>query len=404
MKNTNTNGLSTEGSTDFNLNGDNTMINDTKTIIALDTQDVSGTCINGDERKAKASNGIDTSWLDSHELLYTPEEQAEILSINTEFLKILGYSENENVYTRAINQTGRDSKKFDGQPISELLIGKLLLKNKKGNSIYFTVNGQGHKKADITQGRAIFVEIDSDEKGNTVTLDKQYSIITKSFGGLEPTVAVFTGNKSLHCYYVFTSFVDINLWETLQKDVLAHIPLADQACKDAGRQLRLLGFSHPKTKKVSSIFKNTGVSYTYEQLRKTIPSTPYDTKNSRRLKNSTKTKTKYNQSKKSSEDKVKVTYTIDRSFVDLDLAYNDFANRVLSGKSLEIWENRKSIPCGEQNNSLYTLVCELVAGVRKGYIEENDAFELGEYFMNSLEKFDPKNPWRKNIFLICGLG
>ncbi|MEM7556084.1 MAG: PriCT-2 domain-containing protein [Cyanobacteria bacterium P01_A01_bin.84] len=142
--------------------------------------------------------------------------------------------------------------------------------NEKNNqNVYFVVNGGGHEGKDVKVGRALMLEIDKDEQGNLIPIDDQYKIMVDKFG--IPTVAVFTGNKSLHCYYTYEEPIDPQLWEEMQDDALAYFPITDQSIKDLPRILRLVGFKHSKTGRYSEVYAESGIKYSYDELRSKIP-------------------------------------------------------------------------------------------------------------------------------------
>ena len=193
------------------------------------------------------------------------DDLKRVEAVNIRFLKLLNYESTDTIYARVI---GKFPENKSGLPMS-LIKGLKDCNEKNHQNVYFVVNGGGHKAEDVKVGRALMLEIDKDEQGNLISIDDQYQIMVDKFG--IPTVAIFTGNKSLHCYYTYEEPIDTNLWQQMQLDALAYCPIADQSIKDLPRILRLVGFKHSKTGKYSRVYAESGIKYSYEDLRSRIP-------------------------------------------------------------------------------------------------------------------------------------
>ena len=192
-------------------------------------------------------------------------------TVNLKFLRLLNYDLTDTIYARVI---GKYPENKSGELTS--LMKTLKDCNEKNNqNVYFVVNGGGHKAEDVKVGRALMLEIDKDERGELIPIDQQYKIMVDKFG--IPTVAVFTGNKSLHCYYVYEEPIDPKLWQEMQLDALAYCPIADQSIKDLPRILRLVGFKHSKTGDYSRVYAQSGIRYSYDELRSKIPKRTVET-------------------------------------------------------------------------------------------------------------------------------
>ena len=199
-------------------------------------------------------------------------------AVNHRFLKLLNYSTQDTIFARVIEKLTDEEKKQGKKAhppenrsgnFSSLIKGLKDCNENKNQNVYFVVNGGGHKAEDVKVGRTLMLEIDKDEQGNLIPIDDQYQIMVDKFG--IPTVAVFTGNKSLHCYYVYEEPIDTNHWQQMQLDALAYCPIADQSIKDLPRILRLVGFKHSKTGNYSEVYAESGIKYSYDELRKKIP-------------------------------------------------------------------------------------------------------------------------------------
>jgi hypothetical protein len=131
-------------------------------------------------------------------------------------LALLGHNINKPVYMRFFypsddprkdGDKGRKADKINWQQIEQY--------QKEGRGAYFVVNGGGHKNADVTVGRAIFIEHDRLPK------DVQKDL-WKSLGLPEPTFQVDTGGKSVHGFWVFNKPETIDKWSKLQQDLLEY--------------------------------------------------------------------------------------------------------------------------------------------------------------------------------------
>ena len=194
-------------------------------------------------------------------------------TVNLKFLRLLNYDLQDTIFARVI---GKFPENKSGK-LSSILPDLKDCNEKKNQNVYFVVNGGGHKAEDVKVGRALMLEIDEDENGHSMSIDDQYQIMVDKFG--IPTVAVFTGNKSLHCYYVYEEPIDTQLWQQMQLDALAYCPIADQSIKDLPRILRLVGFKHSETGDYSRVYAESGIKYSYDDLRSRIPERPVETKN-----------------------------------------------------------------------------------------------------------------------------
>ncbi len=128
------------------------------------------------------------------------------------------------------------------------------------------MNGGGDKDADVTEGKAVFYEHDDLPKEDQLFLWQSLSLP-------EPTFQVDTGGKSIHSYWVFDEPIDVEIWRTLQTDLLNYSK-GDKTIKNPSRVMRLAGFKHQKTGELASIVSKSGTRYSYDELRSLIPPTP----------------------------------------------------------------------------------------------------------------------------------
>jgi hypothetical protein len=182
-------------------------------------------------------------------------------------LAALGYQEGFKVYLRAFfpSSDPRKSKdkgrKAEATNIHELveIAGQF---QTQGRGTYFVVNGGGHTDKDVQQTRAIFYEHDNLDQATQLEL-------WKGLGLPEPTLQIDTGGKSIHSYWVFDEFVEVEKWRSLQTDLLEFAD-GDRALKNPSRVMRLAGAWHSSGKQ-SLIISNSGNRYSYEDLRAIVP-------------------------------------------------------------------------------------------------------------------------------------
>ncbi|MBN8559493.1 MAG: hypothetical protein J0L70_03115 [Leptolyngbya sp. UWPOB_LEPTO1] len=177
-----------------------------------------------------------------------------------ECVHLRAYKKTEDGKTKGINKT------YKKNSINWTELDKL---NQDGYNIAFVVNSQGHKSSDITMGTTVFFEYDYDKDGNTIPLEVQMEMLGK-LGLPEPTVIIFTGNKSLQFHYCFDLPTNIDDRNRLQADLLEYAD-ADRSLTDASRCMRLPGFKHPATGNMAVIYGGCGKRYLYHELRELVP-------------------------------------------------------------------------------------------------------------------------------------
>lgn len=170
---------------------------------------------------------------------------------------LLGKTEKDKIFIRAINEKNNAVK-------LRASISGIKKYNDDGYGIYIVVNPGGQTDKDITAGVAIFYEHDD--------LDKELQInLWRSLDLPAPTFQVDTGGKSIHSYWVFDTPISVADWRNLQTDLLNYAD-ADRSIKNESRVMRLAGYYHQKTGKIATICSESGIKYSYEELRKIIPS------------------------------------------------------------------------------------------------------------------------------------
>lgn len=120
------------------------------------------------------------------------------------------------------------------------------------NDTYFCVNGQDAYKStkpsnnDITEYRAWFLDIDAgrDEAGNYFDLKevaKRKAAMMEVVNALPTPTAIVNTRNGYHIYYACYGVSDANQWQQLQDKLIQTAIIADPACRDASRLLRLPG-------------------------------------------------------------------------------------------------------------------------------------------------------------------
>ena len=186
-------------------------------------------------------------------------------------LELLGYKWNDNVFLRFFYPTDDPRKNTDkGRKADRLNWQQIEAYQKQGRGVYFVINGGGHKNADVTEGRAFFIEHDHLPK-------EEQRELWKKLGLPKPSLQVDTGNKSVHSFWLPDKPVPIPQWCELQKDLLEYTD-GDRSIKNPARVMRLAGAWHIKIDEEgnpvynqSKIISDSGQKYSYEELRAKVP-------------------------------------------------------------------------------------------------------------------------------------
>ncbi|HEY9872142.1 MAG TPA: hypothetical protein V6D12_01835, partial [Candidatus Obscuribacterales bacterium] len=137
----------------------------------------------------------------------------------------------------------------------------------QGYDVYFVANGQANADEGVQVGRAIFFEHDDLDK----SLQRD---LWQSLRLPEPTIQIDTGGKSIHSYWVFDQPINIDDWCKIQSDLLEYSD-GDRTIRNPSRILRLAGAAYMKSAKPgttrATIISNSGLRYSYNELREVIP-------------------------------------------------------------------------------------------------------------------------------------
>ncbi len=186
-------------------------------------------------------------------------------------LEALGYGQSTPIYLRCFPKNKGRARNFQST-IAQLPWDDLHRLQAQDYGIYFVVNGQGHKDADVRLGRVVFFEHDDLEKSVQMGL-------WETLGLPMPTIQIDTGGKSIHSYLRLQADCDIAQWRTLQADLLTFAD-ADRSIKNPSRVMRLAGFIHPGTGQISTIVHQSNQCYSYDELRAIVPHQQRSTSNS----------------------------------------------------------------------------------------------------------------------------
>ena len=139
-----------------------------------------------------------------------------------------------------------------------------------GNATAATGKGGGVTDADITGVPALFVEWDD---GASIEEQMQRP---KKLGLPDPTMMVFSGGKSVQCYWRVMEQMEQTQWQSLQKRLITHCK-SDPACSNPSRVMRLPGsiYYDKKTGEATGqcrILSDTGTRYSTAEIEECLPS------------------------------------------------------------------------------------------------------------------------------------
>ncbi|BAZ70754.1 MAG: DUF3987 domain-containing protein [Pelatocladus maniniholoensis HA4357-MV3] len=181
-------------------------------------------------------------------------------------LELLGYQRGDAIYVRAF--LPKEDPRYapnTGRKADKLNFKQILQWQQQGYGIYFVINGGGHKNEDVQLCRAVFIEHDD------VEIELQRNL-WQTLSLPEPTFQIQT-RKSVHSYWVFEKPIPVEEWKQLQNDLLTYTG-GDPAIKNPSRVMRLAGAWHIKPGEKPQrcdIISQSGIRYTYEKLRSSVP-------------------------------------------------------------------------------------------------------------------------------------
>ena len=140
--------------------------------------------------------------------------------------------------------------------------------SQNGGGVYVVIGNGGDSDAEITSCPALFVEWD--DGATIVEQMDRWQVLELP----EPTVMVWTGGKSLHCYWVLQEPMAPAEWRPLQKRLIDYCN-GDKACCNPSRVMRLPGFAYekkPGTDARCTRLKNfSGNRYKAEDIAAALP-------------------------------------------------------------------------------------------------------------------------------------
>ncbi|BAQ61635.1 hypothetical protein GM3708_2041 [Geminocystis sp. NIES-3708] len=231
--------------------------------------------------KQKNSKEIKDNNTEIKEYIPKTHLSKEDLEIVNSVFDTLGYKENDLIRIRGFDEKGKTVTITNPYPLKQLNLKPL-------TAYYFVPNsyGQksdipqgehlkkyGYKQEHILTGRTHYMEFDN------LTYQQQLTIIDK-LKLPKPTLAIHTGGKSIHFYWVLKDPTPAKQWRALQ-DKLMDYSKSDTSLRDICQLLRLP--QCPYVKKGTYSGKETTIlhdlcdrslRYTPEDLDKVIPITP----------------------------------------------------------------------------------------------------------------------------------
>ena len=179
-------------------------------------------------------------------------------------LKYLGYS-NKNVFLRFFYHSDDSRKSSDkGRKSNYLRWQYIEAYQQDGSGVYVVVNGAGggHKDKDIKQCVAIFC------KWNDRPVEEQLRQ-WETVRFLEPTLTIYSGDKSAQPYWIFDQPVTVEQWHKLQC-LLIEVMGANPSNKNPSRVFRLAGGWHIKPGRnpvQTEILQDSGKKYSLEAVQ-----------------------------------------------------------------------------------------------------------------------------------------
>lgn len=124
----------------------------------------------------------------------------------------------------------------------------------KGWGVGYAING-AYKAAEVLECRALVHENDDGRPVEDLMEDWRKLRLP-----LEPTFQVFTGNKSIHSYWVLEQPISPEKWKELQRGLYEQLG-GDSSLQDLGQVMRVPGYPHPKTGLEAEIISQSGTRY-----------------------------------------------------------------------------------------------------------------------------------------------
>jgi hypothetical protein len=194
------------------------------------------------------------------------------------FLKLLGRSGD----VCALLFPPKDDKKSNARPLVLDEEGRrtaeaVLAMPRYGRfSLGIRINPGGTKANEITEGRALFFEADG------ALSNEEQQDIPKRLGWPSPSVAVRSGSRSLHQYWVAAPGKELSplQWREAQERLIAAIQQAvpdagvDACIKDPSRVMRAPGGIHPDTGQRCRIHSEGGETFDLAALVAMLPELP----------------------------------------------------------------------------------------------------------------------------------
>ncbi|WP_373479269.1 DUF5906 domain-containing protein [Geminocystis sp.] len=220
-------------------------------------------------------------------------EDLEIVNL---FFDTLGYKKGELLRIRGFDEKEKAVTHTTPYPLKQLNIKSktayYFLPNSYGTPedipqglSNYQSNNYGYKQAHILAGRTHYMEFDN------LTYEEQLTIIEK-LKLPKPTLAIHTGGKSIHYYWVLKEPTPAKQWRVLQDKLMDYLSDSDTSLRDISQLMRLPQCPYVSKEKKYSGKETTilhdlcdrSLRYTHEDLDKVIPITPKLDRTSSKMK------------------------------------------------------------------------------------------------------------------------
>lgn len=221
----------------------------------LSTDNIPNTWDNYSKFTEKQSeNDSDNTRENSNEYIPKTSLTTKDLEIVNSLLETLGYKENDLIRIRGFDEEEKSVTISTPYPLKELYLnnktayyylpnsyGKISNIPEKENHTYY-----GYKQAHIPEGRTHYMEFDN------LTYEEQLTIVEK-LKLPKPTLAIYTGGKSIHYYWILKTPTEAKKWRALQNKLIKYLSTSDNSLKKICQLMRLPQCSYfsSKTKEYS---------------------------------------------------------------------------------------------------------------------------------------------------------
>lgn len=199
------------------------------------------------EKQSESSS--DNTWENTNEYISKTSLSAKDLEIVNSLLETLGYKENDLIRIRGFYKDEDEKTKIITISIPYPLKEEFYLHNKTAyyylpnsygqisdipnlkNTIY-NQNTYGYCQDHIPEGRTHYMEFDN------LTYEEQLTVVEK-LKLPKPTLAIDTGGKSIHYYWILKTPTEAKKWRALQDKLMGYLSSSDTSLSDICQLMRL---------------------------------------------------------------------------------------------------------------------------------------------------------------------